>query len=554
MEASQALFQPDHLPAELFEGVDVKSLAGSLEVNALDIIGSWLRERVPLLNQKQECVDMISGKSTSSLAGDAAAELSKCAKLATMAYALPYFMNTLSTVFHLKNPNFMTYMSRYLADSTFLAYQHMDRLLRDMEPTLPLPNDAQFAGYYIRTAIRITNAKGTKLLKIPSWDKRTQLLKCHIVGNVNVYVLRQNLSQGYECMVLFRGTSNEFNGLEQYGDAMKHTQVFRAPNFNPETNHIEEKGSETVPLMNKLYTEMIRDVMPHIIQCLEWLRWDHPRCQRITVTGHSMGGALVLHFCYLLHQFSQAMWKKTFFRSFAAPLSCNEAMTRQIEQWLIDSQQVNKYIEVVNTDDFVNSQMSLGGKSGLSASIKRGTSSIGAFLVDAYLTKSRNFGGATALVDYAKRNHDVTMAAFLNGAFQAQIEAVPTDRRAAFRLGQRPPEIKAWKTPALDHVYSGTVRLVYCNRFIDWNSEYPGKGHSQYLDMNMSLFWGSLRLYEDERYRYYAQNTLRANNNLQIIPMFPMTDMTAAVAQLAEYSPMHNPRRVVRQERSPRAR
>ncbi len=543
MELGQYLFRPQGLPRELFDVVDMKTLTGFIEVNALDIIKTWERERIPQLNRQQECTDMISGETLDQLPGQVSKEVETCVKWSAISYALPYYMSTISTNLHLRNPNFLTFMNNAVADSTILAYQHMDRLLCDQAPSVTLPDKAQVAGYYIHTPLQIWNRKNRPIVHIPVWEKRQQLLRYRITGGVNVYVLRQQLAKGYQCIILFRGTANEFNALEVYGEEMKNTQAYRTPNFDPETNRVEPNGSETIPLMNQMYTEMVRNVLPHIIQCLEWLRWDHPACQRIVATGHSIGAAMVVHLCYLLRAVSMPMWEKTYFRGFAAPLTCNDAMTLKIEQWLIDSRQTNKYIEVVNSDDFVNIQHSLGGAEGIKASVKQGTDHIGAFLIDSFLTKTGVRGG---VLDFAKRNHETTLAAFLNGALQAQIKAVPQDKKAPFRLGQRYAELQDWKTPGLTNTYNGTVRLIYCNRSIDWATEFVGKSHTRYLDINMSVFWGSLRLYEDERYRSFAKHTLRANNNLQIVPMFPERDIKQAMDQLAAYSPFANSKRVVR--------
>lgn len=101
---------------------------------------------------------------------------------------------------------------------------------------------------------------------------------------------------------------------------------------------------------------MVQDAMPHIEQCLEWLDASSEMCKRIVVSGHSMGGALVLNYAYLMRASDHRWWPKTVFRSFAAPMSCNDAAVLRMEQWIIDSMTPNKFLEVVNTDDFINIQ------------------------------------------------------------------------------------------------------------------------------------------------------------------------------------------------------
>lgn len=66
---------------------------------------------------------------------------------------------------------------------------------------------------------------------------------------------------------------------------------------------------------------------------------------------------------------------------------------------------------------------------------------------------------------------EISMSAFLNGALQAQIRNIPEHRQAAFRMGQRQEEADIWGSKSLKETYNGTLKLFFCQRAIEWQSE-----------------------------------------------------------------------------------
>lgn len=558
-----SIFNPRDLPHELLDGVDLKEdVVDSAKVDTFQVLYSWLNHKYPTLVSKQDCHDVISGVSDTHDA-ETKQEIYYNAKMALLGYAMPFYMPRITTHLHMKNAHFIRYLETFVAESTFLAYQNMDDIVEGDLDFLTLPNEAQISGFYVRTPIQIWNRQKKRLYTIPSWDKRDKLLKNLVIGNVNVYIMRKNLEDGFECYVLFRGTSNEFNAIPQYGDHMTNTQLYRIPQYDPIENKFYPEGSNSIPLFYYYYTDMINNVMPHILQCLDWLHVSNEACKRIVVTGHSMGAALTMTFCYMFKLQQEKLWEKTYFRSYASPLCCNDAAVVKIEQWIIDSMQVNKYIEVVNTDDFVNVQYLLGGKKGLKNSIKHGTNKIGSWLVSNYwATYGRNITHPTGnegkdnkpSEDGATRNEEgmdtvqrmmriiqvypeIAFSAFMNGALNAQIDNLPEEKSAGFRLGHRQEERKLWGSQALKKAYNGTLKVFFCKRRIHWQSEYLGKSHSNYVDLNMNIFWAPLRMYEDHLYRYYAKHGLRHNNRLRIVGMFPESDAGQAKRLIRAYNP-----------------
>lgn len=567
-----SIFNPRDLPKELIEGVDIKEdIVDAAQIDAFQILSSWLNHKYPTMLSKQDCRDVINNRSYSSNS-DTEKEIFFGAKLSLIAYSMPFYFPQICTHLHMRNDQFVNYLEGFVAESAFLAYQNMDMILEGDLNMIALPPDTQVSGFYVRTPIQIWNRQKRRVYKIPSWEKRDRLLKTLIIGNVNVYVLRRNLEDGYECYVLFRGTSNEFNAIPQYGDRMTNTQLYRVPMYDPSENKFYETGSQSVPLFYYYYSDMIDNVMPHIVQCLDWLHASDPGCQRIVVAGHSMGAALTLTFCYLWKLRHPDLWAKTFFRSYASPICCNDAAVMMMEQWMIDSMQPDKFLEVVNTDDFVNVQYLLGGKKGLKNAIKSGTNSIGSWLVSNYMTdtfppraeepvqdpdpdpktkkahesenKSENkseTSGDSSMIQRMMRiiqvYPEIAFSAFMNGALTSQIQNVPDEKKAGFRIGQRKEEIKLWGSRALKSTYNNTLKLFFCQRRINWNTEYLGKSHSNYVDINMNIFWAPLRMYEDHLYRYYASHSLRHNNRLRVVGMFPATDVRQAGQLIEAYSP-----------------
>ena len=104
-------------------------------------------------------------------------------------------------------------------------------------------------------------------------------------------VRSEKQSEGFELYVLFSGTSNEFNAIPQYGKNFKNTQIFRYPEFSLDKWEFNLGGSDTEPLFYYYYSSMIKS---HIYACLSQLGIECTNFKRIVVSGHSMGGGLVI--------------------------------------------------------------------------------------------------------------------------------------------------------------------------------------------------------------------------------------------------------------------
>lgn len=539
-----SIFNPEDIPENILNRLEIETeLKNEAKINTFEVINTYLHHKYPTLTKKQDCKDVISGRSEES---DRATqvEIYKGSLLALIAYAMPYYMPQISLNIHQKNSHFMDYLASYVSESTFIAYRHTDTVLEKEITHMSIAPESQMAGFYIRTPIEIWKNK-KPVYKIPDWDHRGELLNYIVSGNVNVYVMRHNLKDGYECYVLFRGSSNEFNAIHQYGSQMQNTQIYNIPKYDPVEEKFYPEGSNTVPLFHDIYIDMVNNVLPHILQCLDWLAALDPACKRIVVSGHSMGGSLVLNYCYLLKLHHPKWWDKTEFRSYAAPMCCNDAAVLQIEQWLIDSMHPNKFIEVINTDDLVNLQYMLGGKKGVKESIQKGTNQVGNWMVSNYWAmhhrKDDSAPPSDGTVDRMMRiiqvYPEIAFSAFLYGALESQVKNVPEQKEASFRLGQREEEIKLWESRSLKNAYNGTMKLFYCKRRVDWKSEYIGKSHSNYVDINMSILWAPLRMYEDHLYLYYSKHSLKYNNSFILLPIFPEDDLKHIEPLVQAYKP-----------------
>lgn len=534
-----ALFDPAHLPADLFPDVNTDEIIQSIQYTAYDVLRAIVHTHTPSLGLGRTCQNQINGRQASRTEMD---ELSLGVKLSLIGYALPHFLSGVSSRFHLRNANFSRFITSLVTENGFLGYENMDDILQGRCDSIELPSDAQIAGFYVRTPIRITDRRGQPITRIPRWPKRDRLLKHRVQGDVNVYVLRQNLPDSYECYVLFRGSSNEFNGIPQYGRNMDRTQIYAVPDHDPLTREEHAGGSPERPLFFRVYADMVSDAMPHILEALHWLQAMDPHCSRIVVAGHSMGGAMVQVFCYLLRLQHPDVWEKCVFRAVGSPLIANATAVQQMEQWVIDSRQTNKYIEVVNRDDFVNALYHLGGRGGVTAAAQEGVKSVGEWVVHEYFRQPRGTSASSSslsstdllqqVLQILRERPDLAVSSFLSGVFRAQSRLASPDKTASVRLGQRPEEVPLWGQ--IDRLYQGTLRLVYCERPVDWSSEYVGKAHTMYGDCNMSALWSSIRLYEDNLYRYYAEHSLQENNKLRIIPLFPAADLPRAIRLVRE--------------------
>jgi pimeloyl-ACP methyl ester carboxylesterase len=533
----QQVFQGAKLPKHLQQ--DLERLRGETNKKKnfmlADILRSWYNQRLPSVDKRQDCTEMIS--STQDFSDPAMnAEVHSGAKMAMLAYALPGFFPFLCKRLHLPNLRFTRYMESMVAEQTFPAFEDMDRIVSGRESIVKLPDQTEVAGLYIRTKTRLWGKSGKREFRVPTWEHRDKLLQKMVVGNVNVYVLRMNYQSHFDLHVLFRGTSNEFNGIPQYGKALQNTQLFRMPTYSLESQAFVPAGSGTEPLFYFYYCQMLQDVAPHIYACLEQLGIESRSCRKVTVCGHSMGGGLTTTFAYQAKLERPKWWKKMFFRAYASPYSCNDAAVQQLEEWVVESDQPYKFIEVINTDDLVNVQYLFSNKEGLEESIKSGTASFAAWIMTQHDLLSAK---GNTLMEKALRimqlYPELALTTFVNGAAAGQIKMVPENKRVAFRLGQRHSEIKQWGSAALNRTYNRTLNVIFCKRRIEWDNEGLGRSHSSYIGINMNLFWSPLRAWENKMYRYYSTHTLRKHNELRVVGLFPPVDLPDIEPWLQQY-------------------
>jgi len=547
------VFQAKHLPPELTKDIDIKSdIIAEAHVEPEEVFKSWLKHRYPTLTTHQDCKDVISDRSDEH-DDEARSEIMFGARLALFAYCMPYTMARLVTQMHLKNNQLNRYVESFVAESTFLAYSHMDEIVEGTVKEVVLPETAEMAGYYIRTPVRLwaqgprgKMAQGAKpVYTIPSFEQQDLLLPLLVIGDCNCYVMRRAIgAQGHEIYLLFRGTSNAFNGLHQYGRDMTNTQLYRMPDYDILQSKFVTLTSEQQcskvqkqPLFYFYYANIIEDLYPHIMLCLEKLHASS--AHRIVVAGHSMGAALVQYCCYLMRHRHPELWAKMYFRAYACPMACNDAAVFEMEQWIIDSMQPNKYIEVVNNDDYINIQYLFGGEESLKVAISKGKNQVGNWLLNYYFKTN-----PTADADHVPRMMrifqlypDIAASAFLNGAIRSQVRNVSREKAAAHRIGQRRKEVKVQGSDELSSTYNGTLKVFFCERRVQWEFEYVGKSHANYMDLNFNMLWAPLRLYEDNLYKFYHQHGLKHNNALRIVPMFPADDLPKAAIKSKDAKP-----------------
>lgn len=573
VKAEKTVLSPARTPSpptpsqELIEGLRKASqqlpseLSGRLNVSR-DVLGSafrglsvWkvmsrlLRNHFTEMHSgshKQYCVDALSGASPRPADRE---ELFLGTKLAFLGYSVPYFMPVAATRFLYKNHYFVQQMQSHVAGASLAAFEHMDRVLSGEEAFVTMPDDAVVSGFALRTPIQVWNDRGRPVYHLPPWERRHELLQRVVVGNVNVNVLRQNLTreQGFELYVCLRGTSNEFNAIPQYGHGYRNTPLFQGPQYDMLHDRFVDpaKGEESQPLFYYYYAQQVMQVWPGLEAALTWLGANASHCRRIVIAGHSMGGALALTLGFWLYHRKRAWWDKAQLRVVASPACCNEAAVVAMEQWCIDSQQRNKLVECVNTDDFVNLQYLLGGAKGVRGSVEEGTSALVTWLLQHYWSSAatppqeKDTDTLGRLIRIVQQHPEVAVSAFVVGAIENQQDTTLHLREAGSRVGRRKAEMRLWGRPLLRQVFQDTVRLYVCRRRVsDWQQEYLGKSHGHYMDLDFNTLWSSLRQYEDRLYRKYARHGLRrACNQWRVVAMFPEQDRERALKLVSTFRP-----------------
>ncbi len=436
----------------------------------------------------------------------AQAEAAYAVKYAFLAYAFPWLLTVLGPNMDLPNTTFTQLAQRTMAADGFECFQNMQEILDDEVKFIPMPDDTEVSGFFFRTATRLWNkaSPNERVYTLPDWDHRHDLLHLHVIGNVNAYVLRRNLSEGnYELIVLFRGTSNELNAVPEYGEALSNTQLFHLPDFNVDT--AEHSTNENEPLFYHHYYCIIMDALPHIYRLLEVLGASDAK--RILCAGHSMGGALVVTFAWMVR--AHPSFRKFQFRAYAAPYCCNDTAVRLLDSVLEPEQM----IEVINADDFVNVQYIFGDEKGFDQSVQRGTKAVVIWMIkqDKTILLSPSHKEMVArCLRGIQRYPEVSLALFLHNVNLEQ--------------------------SSIRGRYSRPKSVVMCKRRVADGSEYVGKSHSEYLDVDMQVLWKPLRDFEDAHYSWFAETGLRVRQNeFRLVALFAEPDRAKAMKILEMY-------------------
>lgn len=503
------------LPKPLIQGVNIAKMIkkGLVEDGSKDLLDVIIHDQTKTLSNRETCTDMMTMDILDDKEYD---ELSKNARMAMLTYSFPYFIGPLGESLH-KNPHdFYEDLEKYAVELLPYATDHLRCLLEKEAPmTHLIPNKCPIAGFYFRSPVRVYNNKGRRVYKMP--EDPQELLKYRVFGNVNVYVLREHLADGnYRCYLMWRGTSNHYNAVPQYGKLLNRTQVFNFPEFDPIGQTFHPQGSSDKPLFYRHYCDIVDDVFSIILKALEFLGAFDSECLETIVTGHSQGGALTHTYCYMLHEREPLAWARMKFRPFASPMCSNYAACKYMEQMIIDSQMKGKYIETLNTDDMVLAQFKLGGKRGVAQTVRAGAARLVPFILNEITfsnepTNEEKDGSTISMIySIAKNRADTFAALFASGVMEKQDQFVIRDKRTATRIGKRFDLVGHWGE--LGPIFNGTFRLVYCKRKIDWNSEHIGLSHTDYLRNSASVQGIIKRNFEDRLYIDHVKGSLKQMN------------------------------------------
>lgn len=465
-----------------------------------------------------------------------------------LAYAFPTLWTTLPQWWHETNVDVNAHVTQFMALRTLECTADMDDILRGTRTEFALPPSTPVAGFYLRTPIRRWLPSGTETHRWPPWARRHSLLDGLMLPPVHAYILRQPVADegrqpvaeatdtgrqppdAFDLLVVFRGTASEVQGLPQYGRHLHNTQIYRYPCFDPFTRtlhlHPEELNTPP-PLVYPSYVASWEDAWPHIHQALQWLDLEHAR--RVVFIGHSLGAALVTVGELLLYDSHPDLWRRSVFRAIACPLVLNKPAVQLMEQRLHDAGQRDQHIEVVNVDDVMNVRREFGDSATRVRTWRGGATGLGWWLIESWWTQHPPVSPSwwDNLAARLRASPQQALSAFVSGAMPEQWATPVTHPAESTRLGQ-----DVAGAAADTH---RTLRLLVCQRRIQWQDEYAGRSHIDYMDLNFLTLWLTSRSYEDRLYHHYTRHSLRADNAVRLVALFPPDDLARIRPQLRAY-------------------
>lgn len=548
-ENMSSVINVSDIPLDMLSSVKIQDILDTSLEDQYSIWKAWKPYLQRDITQLYECKHVIRDVNLQSYP-HLERHIHDCIKFSFMAYTSPHLFLSLTANIFDSNYHFQNIMYQIMSESSQTAYRVMNQI--NANQINFLETDGHVGGFYIRTPIRMWNAHGRRVYQLPPYIRREELTKYRIEGNVNAYVIREPIivsdrktsTNKFRLRVLFRGTSNDFNGIPQYGHKFSNTQVFSLPTFDPTDNKTYSCGSSSKALFMKVYVDLVRNVWPHVKQCLRWLRIDSSNCQEVVVTGHSMGAAMTLVLNYLLHSENIEWWQKFQFVAIAAPTCANDKAVQIMEQRCIDCKQPFKVIEVINNDDFVNLHYNLGDEKGIERSISCGIVHTVAWLLNHIFEQDPNDNffqfdkrqRDNILLQLMKQYTNELACSFINGVFHGQYQTSTNNMTLGTRIGYRRPFRALWGTYELNNLVNDTFALIVCKRHPNYGTEYIGKCHTDYMYVNYYAAWKHTRMFEDRLYHFLQKHNLRhSSNSLKIIPFMSQYERSIILQKVKRY-------------------
>jgi hypothetical protein len=505
----------------------------------------------PTAQRPHSCTDVITGVKDSTYPSWRN-EMHWGVLSAFLAYTLPALWPHVATYLYHTNGYLNLYVSSLMAENAVQFVHDYKRMMRVSTPApIIMPENTPMAGFYLRTPVRLWNAQQQPVYALPPWKQRHKLLNLFSVGNTSCYVWRHILAASgtqpgaFDLEISFRGTSNEVNGVPQWGKNYHNTQLHYLPTFHPDTNDFYDPSAQ-LPLFFYYYMYMLDDIWPLLEQCLKWLGLEEVQCRRLVVSGHSMGAALVLCLQYRLYAWNRAWWDKTYFRSVGAPMFCNDHAVKLMEQRVINAHQTDKHLEIINEDDLINVPYQLGGLENLRKALQHGVRDVVQWaLQQTFATVApirwAQEQGMQHLLRTVQIAPQQALLTFIYGALKEQ-HTESQLKEAPVRMGQRNSEKRWYQTEALQETYGGTLRVCVCERGVEMEKEYVGKSHNDYIRLQFRTVANVTLQAEKELYEILASRPLtHRHNKVRVVPMFPEVDLRIMAPLIQQWLQSYQP-------------